>query len=499
MNSIVEILVDNSNSMGDYKGDKNKSYLLPDSTTRMSLARSVLSEEILPLLQGCNKIILKKFHSTDKEESILNQDMELYDDVFNQAQLLSKIKELADPLETGGTPITKAVLDSINSLKIIPDSDRRLILVTDGQEYKGNYENAALQAIRTYNNPCRIFIIGIAQTDDAKLKARNLANITNGAFADLLNRNTVKSDLAQFKSKFLQQSVTNEINQDIKPVFTSSFFSSSPSPVSPANTSIPPPVNPSPAEPTTVSQTSVKQPPQSVSSPTTPTTKSVTANIRTEKIVSIPANIQDLHQVIQEQIINSRQVLESYAELAEKLRITSMIESGIPATTMIVDDDYIAVGRKTEQFVYELLCKEHGEANVLWLNKNGESRKLHDIELKIGKDKIAFIECKGTRKNKLTFYLTADEWRHFLKNKERYQLYRIFNADGEMRAKWIPNLFNALLNEEVVPYLLEPEILRQGRVFLTVTTEQGFINLHENVSVDKQDGIKSKLRTFLKW
>lgn len=498
MNSIIEILVDNSNSMGDYKGEKDISFLLPDLTTRMSFARYVLSEEILPLLQGSSRIILKKFYSTDKEERALNQDIELYDGVFNQSQLISKISELVDPVNTGGTPITKAVLASLDSLKNIPNSEHRLILITDGQEHKGNYESAALQAIRSYNNPCRIFIIGIAQTDDAKSKARNLANITNGAFADLLNRHTVKSDLAQFKSRFLQQSVAKEIKQEPKPVPPPAVSPSAQSQFA-HTTPTPHPVNPTPVKPNPVNTTTGKQPQQPVNPPSASTHKTTTANTETTKTSSAPSNMQDLQQAIQEQIINSRQVLEFYAELAEKLRITSLIESGIPATTMTVDDDYVAVGRITEQFVYELLCKEHGESNVHWLNKNGESRKLHDIELKNEKGEVFFIECKGTRRNKLTFYLTADEWSHFLKYKDRYQLYRIFNADGEMRAKWIPNLFDALLNEEVVPYLLEPEVLRQGRVFLTITTEQGFINKHENNSPKKHEGIKSKLRRFIKW
>jgi hypothetical protein len=81
---------------------------------------------------------------------------------------------------------------------------------------------------------------------------------------------------------------------------------------------------------------------------------------------------------------------------------------------------------------------------------------------------IQLIECKGTSKDKPTFYLTADEWTHFLTNKEIYQVYRVFNVDSEMNAVCIDNLLSSILNGQVVPYLLKVEILKEGRVFLTL-------------------------------
>ncbi|RRJ89513.1 DUF3883 domain-containing protein [Flavobacterium macacae] len=81
-----------------------------------------------------------------------------------------------------------------------------------------------------------------------------------------------------------------------------------------------------------------------------------------------------------------------------------------------------------------------------------------------------FIEVKGTVKEKPTFYLTANEWSYFLKNRDHYEIYRVFNCDDENRIKCyhIENLLENLLNQKVVPYLLTPEILKEERLFLTI-------------------------------
>jgi hypothetical protein len=120
--------------------------------------------------------------------------------------------------------------------------------------------------------------------------------------------------------------------------------------------------------------------------------------------------------------------------------------------------------------LFKLLCEKHGKNNIKWLNENKESYNHYDFEVldKEGNLKL-LIECKGTPREKPTFYLTSDEWDFFLENSAIYQLYRIFNTDdGEMNAICINNLLESILNREVVPYLIRPEVLKENRVFLTL-------------------------------
>lgn len=107
-----------------------------------------------------------------------------------------------------------------------------------------------------------------------------------------------------------------------------------------------------------------------------------------------------------------------------------------------------------------------------WLNKSGESYNHYDFELLDEQGNIIqVIECKGTPRDKPTFYLTAQEWHFFLENKKLYQLFRVFNVEGEMYTVSVKNLLKSILKGKVVPYLSKPEILKDGRVFLTLNTQ----------------------------
>ena len=107
---------------------------------------------------------------------------------------------------------------------------------------------------------------------------------------------------------------------------------------------------------------------------------------------------------------------------------------------------------------------------VKWLNENGETGSNHDFEI-LGEDGSIeyYIECKGTAKTKTTFYVTKNEWNLFLNNTKNYQVYFIQNAFGNPTHVFINNLLDWLLKGKIFPYLKSRDIIKEERVFLTIS------------------------------
>ncbi len=80
-----------------------------------------------------------------------------------------------------------------------------------------------------------------------------------------------------------------------------------------------------------------------------------------------------------------------------------------------------------------------------------------------------YIECKGTAKKKTTFYITKNEWNLFLNNTKNYQIYFIQNVIGSPTHIFINNLLDWLLKGKIHPYLKTRDIIKEERVFLTVS------------------------------
>jgi len=122
-----------------------------------------------------------------------------------------------------------------------------------------------------------------------------------------------------------------------------------------------------------------------------------------------------------------------------------------------------------KEFLFGLLKKKYPE-RVKWLNQNGESNSNHDFEiLDLDGETIEYyIECKGTPKNKPTFYLTKNEWWLFLNHTKNYQIYFVKNSFNNPSPTFIDNVLDWLLKGKLVPYLKERDIIKEDRVFLTV-------------------------------
>ena len=176
------------------------------------------------------------------------------------------------------------------------------------------------------------------------------------------------------------------------------------------------------------------------------------------------------YQREKETILQRNRELEREKELSQK---KSILQRVINSTTLTIDSDYSEdIGKRSETYIYKILCDKYGSKNVKWLNEKVESYAHHDFEIldNVG-NILQYVECKGTIRNKSTFYLTLKEWFNFLNNKEKYQLYRVFNLDEEIEYLFIENLFESLIKGEVVPCLTSPEVLKEKRVFLTLLND----------------------------
>lgn len=388
--TIIEILIDNSGSMGYMKGagEEHENKYLIDGVTRMTLIKKILIEEVISTIDYANQIIIRTFRTESKkvDDSVIEELSTpiIFQGNFDRQKILSVVTELQDP-PPGGTPITGAIEIAVSDLSKYPNSDRKIILLTDGEENGGgNYLEAAKKAKDMEGIPCKIFIIGLAQDEQSETKSRSIAN---GGYYNV-------------KSK---------------------------------------------------SFTSVE-------------VQNVLAPIKTAILKDTIQNIQS--------VVNR----QSFNPIHEKTstKISYENETDVDATTLTIDTEYSeTVRQKSELFIYNLLCQKYGIDKVKWLNKFGESYSNHDFEL-IDEWGVVntIIECKGTANDKPTFYLTKDEWHYFLENKDRYQIYRVFNVYGEMKAVCIKNLLNSILGGRVVPYLTTPSILKENRVFLTLNIER---------------------------
>jgi hypothetical protein len=422
METIIEILIDNSGSMGYMKGSKeHENEYLIDGQTRMTLIKKVLTEEVIPTIDFATEVIIRTFRVNSKNVGDKKLDEiaipSIFEGFFDKEKILAVITSLEDP-PGGGTPITAAINTAVLDLIKYPTFDRKIILLTDGEENGvGDYKVAAQKALEMEGIPCKIFIIGIAQDDESSNKSKEIAkdgyyNINSMSF----HKNELKKVLAPLKTVVLLNTIQN-------------IRSETSSPTS-------------------------KQQDQQVN--IIQTVENKIEKINQENKQDVTDQLVNLEKQIHTQIINSQKLLDEISTLKELFRLNSLFDTEIDSTSLTIDIDYSErIRRKSESFLFSFLCQKYGVTRVRWLNENKESFSHHDFELldEVGKT-IQIIECKGTSIDKPTFYLTSEEWNHFLKNKEIYQLYRVFKVEGDIKLVCIENLFNAILNREVVPYLL---------------------------------------------
>lgn len=485
MKTVVEILIDNSNSMGPFETQENKTeYLLPDGSTRMSLAKTILVDEILPLIDYASKVTVRLFHSVTQNNVATPKIEKIYDTAFDREILSQKIRELPDPVNTGGTPITAAVKTSIDALAKYSEDDRKIILVTDGQETDGgDYKKTAEEALKQYGIPCKIFIIGIAQSAEAEEKSKELTKTTGGSYlplkAKVYQKESLQSLLRPLKQEVIKSSIETTTNIVKPPVVHPPVISA------PQTSSATLTANAAAQQSTIVVKPNTSNPqPQHVANPPQQeikiqeqqSTTIIDSKIIEEKTTPIEANSQE-NQKFKDEVFEkieqnttaikliSKQ-LENIVDEIKELKTDKVdeVEDEEPIVSEIPElNEQVRIA--SESFLFEKLSAKFG-SRIKWLNQAGESGNNHDFEvLDILDDSVEyFIECKGTMYEAKVFYLTKNEWHFFLENSKNYQLYLITNALKSPVLTKIDNFKDWLLRGKVVPYFSKNVRLKAERI-----------------------------------
>jgi hypothetical protein len=426
METIIEILIDKSGSMGD-----SEKHLI-EGVSRMSIVKRILISEIIPTIDYATKIFIRTFHNDTKDLANRSKDKfiipVIYEGQYDKEKIINAINNISNP--GGGTPITAAINVAVSDLIAFPKSDRKIILLTDGEENGGgDYKSAAKKALKLEGIPCKIFIVGLNLDEKEEKEAKEIAT---GGYINIRTKSfsteEIKSILIPFKTAVLENTIQN-VQQPQKSIESQDIY-----------------------------KTNLEKATEKIES------------INQEAQISVIQRLNDLSLSIQEQISNNQKVLLEITSLRESLTLIQLGQQGISSTTLTIDNEYSdELRRKSEQFVYSKLAEKYGNECVIWLNQDGESGGNHDFEVQDEQgETFLIIDCKGTPGEKMTFYLTNFEWHYFLANVDKYQIYRVFNVENEMNFTCIENLNKSIMNGDVVPYLTAPEVLKENRVFLTI-------------------------------
>lgn len=134
---------------------------------------------------------------------------------------------------------------------------------------------------------------------------------------------------------------------------------------------------------------------------------------------------------------------------------------------MLSDDvmDVAAIGEWGEQLVNSFLChwRDSGDpgcpTHILWCNESGETGQPYDFKLTFepgSRPGVVYVEVKSTIKKEKSFiHLSANELDFALKEKERYHLYRVYNAGDaqSVRLCRIQNLAQHLHTKDLELFL----------------------------------------------
>lgn len=423
MDTLLEILIDNSNSMGPFGVDKgDTSYLLPDGSTRMELAKKTLIEGIVPTLDYANKITIRKFHSEDKTNSLIIET--IYDGELDKVAVINKIASIEIPISTGGTPITQALKQVIDTLAANPNADRKIILVTDGQENKGgNYKKATEEALKQYGIPCNIFIVGILQSPEAEEKAKVLAHSTGGAYVNLVgkvyNSESLRASLQPIYKKAITTSVQNfsTINQKSNETATTI-------------------------------------------TPETPRTPEKTILKENDNYNQILKQTQTAFNLISKQ-------LSTINDAIDTLKKNEITEDEVEITENQELNEKIRIA--SESYLFGKLKEKFG-SRVKWVNEQQESGLSYDFEILDTIDNTTeyYIECKASMHPDKVFLLTKKEWSFFMKNKNKYQLYFVSTALTAPQITKVDNLMDWILGEKILPLSTKNIRLKADRIVFTI-------------------------------
>ena len=449
MQTVTQILVDFSGSM---KG-------------KLEFAKRLLLEEVIPTLDYSAKIGVKTFRSENK---LLKITETLPLSIVDKEQLTTAISGINSP--DGGTPIAAAIRDSLTALKRYPAFDKRIILVTDGEENEGGDYEAEARSAGEQGIHCQIHIIGIGLNAPQEKKAISISSLTKGSTCNIpyskdavYDQPKVQTSLTGFKNALKRETnptytgaslSSNRLQQPSTPSYNSSPSSG----VAPQHPTSPikSPITVSPSKPpsdlTTVSQEenktadkkeetlSVKYSIEKESNPVSVFESGLLSSV----LNSVLQRMEDLSNEVKElklELKNSREEKSSSQEQI-KYRKTAANELVSSLLTKRYGDRVESLQEAQSDQIFKVLFEENGPVEYYVLSK---------------------ISIDGA------FYLNKEEWRLFLNNTKNTQVYLQLPDGSQPQYVLIDNLLDWLLRGKVVPYLTKDINVEAGNVYFSFT------------------------------
>jgi len=346
----------------------------------------------------------------------------------------------------------------LKNLSKYSEHDRKIILLTDGQENEGgNYQVAAKEAMSLHGIPCEIFVIGIAQSEKAREKAKNLATDTNGQYINIKSKNYTKENLSNKFSSFKSQLYISTATK------TGVVMSGQPT-LSTSIPSVPDSINVNSNKKTSGTNRLTKQNTNPKEEPQTEEQSQTEEPPRT-----INAEVQQNAKAI-EQL--SKLVVQLQKELTSIKKETPDLSEDVIITEDAVLNEKIRLA--SESFVDSQLEKKFDSDTFnhhVWMNKDGESGQSFDFKIvDTVLDLVGYyVECKGTINAEPVFYLTKKEWQLMLKEPDKYKIYIVTEAlSASPKLRIINNLLSEMTQGKVVPFSNKNIKLKGERIVMTV-------------------------------
>jgi hypothetical protein len=433
----IDILIDASGSMGYMNGagevHENK-YLIDAKHTRTDLVKSILVNHIIPKISYCNSLQIDRFRNLKKldvngDPIIENKryieypkNINHYKGNFVKDLIVKKINSIPNP-DPGGTPLRWCLLNKIHTLS---SSKSNVIVITDGDGYLDSkidedWHNAVYKRVIDSKKEIKFHIIGIAQSDVAKAKSKELCTKTKGVYTNLdsINYDASKLDSLLFSLK------TNITSQVIK----EQIATLSTVPID-LKDSID--VNKS---------TEISEKEEKVSNNN--------LEVRVEK------NTQSL-SLISNQLDNIIKLLQSNESIE--------VEENISVTEN--EEHNNRIGHNAEKYLYAELLKNNWE-EVIWLNVESEQYLPYDFKVK-NKGVVFYYECKGTASDGNEFLVTKNEWQFYLANRKNYRLCFVSNVDSQPSYIRFMDLLNDMEESKLLPCSSVNKKIKADRIIFQV-------------------------------
>lgn len=444
MNTHIRIFIDASGSMGKMQGSTDEGkYLLPDKSTRMSLVKRILCEDVLPSLNYIDLIGIYTFRTSKR--SVFKNDKHITEDfveinAINNTKLttdilIQRINKIKDPA-IGGTPMYSIFRQKLDFLKLDNGYQKSILLITDGDSNdEVKFDEKILEYMLTNDIMCSIYILGVAQNSEAQRKSKNLAAKTNGKYINIeaadYDKHYVSEMLFELKSNILSSSLKSLFNSsDYKDDLNFTLHSS---------------------EDITVKENLIIEKKQE------------------EKSSAKESNNFNIEEVIKNNSIALNIIGKQLHMITEVMKYRNLDKDIDENQDPQIDDNSELnkqIGFKAEKILFDYLQKNNLD-NLIWNNEHRESYKPFDMQYNLN-NKINYIECKGSVKAENYFYLTKAEWTFFLDNRNNYKLCYVSEVDNHPKIKIIENLLDAILDNSVVPYSFDNRNIKAERIFFTI-------------------------------